>query len=297
MPKTKVLILGGTGMLGHTLLRYLSPNPALEVRATVRKLDLGKVVFPPELRTKLVPKIDAACQAMIRDYLYAHQPDVVINCIGLIKQIQKQQSSAAMIAINTVLPHQLANYCNHTHSRLIQISTDCVFSGKQGNYRETDPPDPEDLYGITKQFGELRYPNCLTLRTSIIGHELRGKYGLVEWFLAQSGAVKGYRRVIYTGLPTIELARFITTYILPRPELEGLYQLSANPISKYELLNLIGKRYDRTTIIEPDEQVQCDRSLDSTRLRQLTGYQPPPWSDLVDRMYQDYQNNSAYHTT
>jgi dTDP-4-dehydrorhamnose reductase len=294
MPKNKVLILGGTGMLGHTLLRYLAQNPAFEVTATVRQLDLVQTIFPPELQSRLIPKIDAVRPDTVRDYLYAQQPDIVINCIGLVKQIQKQQAPAAMIAINAVLPHQLANYCARHHSRLIQISTDCVFSGIQGNYRETDPPDPEDLYGITKQFGEIRYPNCLTLRTSIIGHELRGQYGLVEWFLAQSGPIKGYTKAIYSGLPTVELARFIAMYVLPDPKLEGLFQLSANPISKYELLNLIRHRYGKTIRIEPDDRVECDRSLDSTLLRRRTGYQPPSWDELVDRMYRDYQSNPAY---
>lgn len=294
MPKTKVLILGGTGMLGHTLLHHFAANPALDVRATVRQPDLSYALFPPELRSKLVPNLDVAQPEVICDYLCANHPDVVINCIGLIKQIQDQQSPAALIAINAVLPHRLANYCSQSHSRLIQISTDCVFSGTQGNYQETDPPDPEDLYGITKQLGEIRYPNCLTLRTSIIGHELRGKYGLAEWFLNQSSPVKGYTKAIYSGLPTIELARFIADYVLPKPKLEGLFHLSSNPISKYDLLNLIKYRYAKTIQIEPEVQVTCDRSLDSTLLRKLTGYQPPSWNQLVDQMYQDYQVNPAY---
>jgi dTDP-4-dehydrorhamnose reductase len=297
MPKTKVLILGGTGMLGHTLFKHLATHPNFEVSATIRNNEFNPDWFAPELLAKLTPNLDAACPAALGDYLNAQQPEVIINCIGLIKQIQNQQSPAAMIAINAVLPHQLANYCSQIHTRLIHISTDCVFSGSQGNYRETDRPDPEDLYGVTKQLGEISYPNCLTLRTSIIGHELRGKYGLVEWFLAQSGPVKGYTRAIYSGLPTIELARFITTYVLPNPKLEGLFQLSSEPISKYDLLNLIRQRYAKSIQVEPDTQVECDRSLDSTPLRRRTGYQPPSWNDLVDRMFHDYQANKAYRFT
>jgi dTDP-4-dehydrorhamnose reductase len=295
MKKTKVLILGGAGMLGHTLFYHLSKNAALEVTASTRNFDLCSRYFSPQLCSKLTPNLDADRPATIEAYLNASQPDVAVNCIGLIKQIQNQQSPAAMIAINAVLPHQLANFCSQTHTRLIHVSTDCVFSGNQGNYRETDPPDPKDLYGITKQLGEISYPNCLTLRTSIIGHELRGKYGLVEWFLSQSGLVKGYTKAIYSGFPTIELARFIETYVLPNQKLEGLLQLSANPISKYELLNLIKQRYAKSTPIEPDAQVKCARNLDSALLRKLTGYQPPSWSDLIDQMFQNYWENPAYH--
>jgi dTDP-4-dehydrorhamnose reductase len=183
-----------------------------------------------------------------------------------------------------MLPHRLARLCALAGARLVHISTDCVFNGRAGNYRESDISDAEDLYGKSKFIGEVAYPHAITLRTSIIGHELASAHGLVGWFLQQRGKVNGYRRAIFSGLPTVELARVIRSVILPRPDLSGLYHVASTPISKLELLQLVASAYGTSVEIEPDDRVAIDRSLNADRFREATGYVAPPWPVLVGQM-------------
>jgi dTDP-4-dehydrorhamnose reductase len=159
-----------------------------------------------------------------------------------------------------------------------------VFTGRQGHYRESDAPDALDLYGRSKLLGEVDEPNAVTLRTSIIGHELSSAHGLVGWFLAQDGCVRGFTRAVFSGLPTVELAKVIRDYVLPRPDLRGLWHVSSDPIAKYDLLQLVKTAYGKPIEIVRDEQLVIDRSLDSTRFRVATGWQPAPWAELVDSM-------------
>jgi dTDP-4-dehydrorhamnose reductase len=183
-----------------------------------------------------------------------------------------------------MLPHRLARLCDLAGARLVHVSTDCVFSGTKGMYTESDFPDANDLYGRSKYLGEVDYPNAITLRTSIIGHELEGARSLLCWFLAQSNSVRGFTKAVFSGVPTVEMARIIRDFVLPRPELHGLYHVSVAPISKYELLKLVAQTYGTLTAIEPSDQVVIDRSLDSTRFRASTGYRPPAWPELVRTM-------------
>jgi dTDP-4-dehydrorhamnose reductase len=164
------------------------------------------------------------------------------------------------------------------------MSTDCVYPGDQGMYVESDPSDAKDLYGRSKFLGEVDYPNALTLRTSIIGHELDGCRSLVGWFLSQSGIITGYTKAIFSGLPTVEIARIIRDFILPNPSLRGLYHVSADPINKYDLLCLVAKTYGKDIDIRMDDKFVIDRSLDSSRFRKATGYLPKPWTELVASM-------------
>jgi dTDP-4-dehydrorhamnose reductase len=209
---------------------------------------------------------------------------VVINCIGLIKQIKNADDPLVAIPINSLLPHRLAQLCGVTGARLVHMSTDCVFFGDRGMYTEADISDAKDLYGRSKYLGEVDYPNAVTLRTSIIGHELNGTNSLVGWFLAQHGSVKGFRRAIFSGLPAFELARIIRDYVIPDPDLHGVYHVSADPINKFDLLNLISNVYGKKIDITPDDNFIINRSLDSTRFREATGYQPKPWPELVRQM-------------
>jgi dTDP-4-dehydrorhamnose reductase len=159
-----------------------------------------------------------------------------------------------------------------------------VFRGTIGNYTEAMTPDAEDLYGRSKLLGEVDYPHAVTLRTSIIGRELGTSHGLVEWFLGAAGPVRGFTRAIFSGLPTDELVRVIARHVLPRPELSGVWHLSSDPISKYDLLLLLREAYGRTIGIEPDAELVLDRSLDSSRFRGATGYTPPAWPALIRSM-------------
>ncbi len=291
----KILILGITGMLGHTLWGHLCTDSNWEVYGTCRKTDLLPQNLPEVFHLERVtPEVDAEDFVALRQVIEHLRPDWVINCIGLIKQQQLAQEAVAAISLNALLPHLLAEVCKENGARLLHISTDCVFSGASGGYSEKDTADAEDLYGRTKLLGEVDYPHCLTLRTSIIGHELQGKHGLLEWFLAQKGTVKGYKRAIFSGLPTIELSRIIGDYVLPSNDLQGIYHVSANAISKYDLLNLVAQRYITQTAIQPDEEFIIDRSLVSSRFLKVTGYIPPHWPELVEEMYQHFLKAPFY---
>ncbi len=289
----RLMILGGTGMLGHTLFRYLSAQDNLDVYATARSAAGLDRWFAPRLIEKIRTDVDADNFDTVIRALAAVQPDIVINCIGLIKQLPLANDPLSAITINSQLPHRLSLICRAAGARMIHISTDCVFDGQKGNYRETDPSNATDLYGRSKYLGEVTYDHCVTLRTSIIGHELKGRLGLVEWFRAQSGPVLGFTKAIYTGFPTIELASVIHRFVLPDASLRGVYHVASSPISKYELLLLVARKYSKQNMIMPVDDVRIDRSLDGTRFCQATGYRPPTWPELIDRMYLHYRE-SAY---
>lgn len=284
----KVLVLGGTGMLGHTLFNSLFEDPCLDVYTTVRSVKELSVWLPKDRMKKVYPDVDIYHTDCIVKVLAEVKPDIVVNCIGIIKQVPEAQDPITTISANALLPHRIAWLCGTSGSRFIHVSTDCVFDGEKGSYVESDFSNAIDLYGRTKFLGEVVYPHCVTLRTSIIGHELKGNYGLVEWFLSQKENVRGYRKVIYSGFPTVEFSGIIRDYVIPNPEMTGLYHVSSTPISKYELLKLIAAQYSKPIEIEPDNTIQINRSLDSSKFRSLTGYNPPTWTELIRGMYNDY---------
>lgn len=270
-------------MLGNAALRLFAGDENFDAFGTVRSPH-SVTLFPYELRAKLIHGLDVEnLDGMLRlfDLL---KPEVVINCIGLVKQLSEADDPLAAIPINSVLPHRLARVCAVAGARLVHMSTDCVFSGTKGGYIESDFADAMDLYGRSKFLGEVDYPNAITLRTSIIGHELSGHRSLIGWFLAQEGRVKGFKRAVFSGLPTIELARVISDYVIPNEGLRGLYHVSAEPINKFDLLTLVAKAYGKQINIEADEDFVIDRSLDSSRFREVTGYKPATWVELVDSM-------------
>lgn len=299
MNKTKrILILGGTGMLGHALLRYFSAVPDHDVYATARSMVGLDKYFPKELLDRFcADQVDVNDFESVIRALATIKPDVVINCIGIIKQLPQANDPLTAISLNALLPHRISLICQAAGARMIHISTDCVFDGKKGMYTEDDQSNAEDLYGRTKFLGEVNYPHCVTLRTSIIGHELKGGYGLIEWFLSQPQKVRGFRKAIYSGFPTVELARIIHDHVLPNPDLSGVYHVSSEPTSKYELLCGVAERYDRKTQIEPDDDFVQDRSLDSTAFREKTGYKPPSWDKLIEMMHNDFQANRRFYKT
>lgn len=279
-----VLVLGATGMLGNAMLRYFAATGQHHVAGSARSA-AGVRMLAPDLQSRVITGVDVENVDSLARLLAQLRPHVVINCVGLIKQLTEADDPLQAIPINALLPHRLARLCLLAGARLVHISTDCVFAGSRSLYREQDPADAQDLYGRSKHLGEVDYPNAVTLRTSIIGHELAGAHGLVSWFLAQAGAVRGFTRAVFSGLPTVELARVISDHVLPHPELHGLHHVSAAPISKYELLRLIAQTYGKTIEITPDEGLVIDRSLDSSRFRSLTNYNPPGWPELVRSMH------------
>ena len=279
----KVLVLGSTGMLGNAVLRLFAQSAGYEVVGSVRSTSALRLL-PADLSDRVICGVDVEQVDSLIGLFSKVQPDVVINCIGLVKQLAEADDPLAAIPINSLLPHRLSRLCGVAGARLVHMSTDCIFSGAKGMYTEADMSDAKDLYGRSKYLGEVDYPHAITLRTSIIGHELNGGHSLLGWFLAQQESVKGFRRAIFSGLPTVELARVIRDHVIPHPKLRGVHHVSADPINKFDLLNLMASVYGKKIDIAEDDIFMIDRSLDSTRFREATGYQPQPWPELVRRM-------------
>lgn len=280
----RALVLGVTGMLGHDVFRVLSASPELEVWGTLRN-SAGLSYFSEKHHEYILSGVDVLDHDALTTVLTRLRPDIVVNCVGLIKQLADANDPLVALPINALLPHRLARLCALGGTRLIHVSTDCVFSGSKGLYVESDLSDAEDLYGKSKYIGELRdLPHAVTLRTSIIGHELSSNHALLDWFLSQNGSVKGYRKAIFSGLPTVELARVIRDYVIPSRQLHGLYHVSVKPIDKYSLLKLVAEVYGKEIKIVPDDNLVIDRSLDSTNFQNATGYTPPTWRELIEQM-------------
>jgi dTDP-4-dehydrorhamnose reductase len=282
----KVLVLGGEGMLGHKAYQILSEE--FDVYVTFLRFEkrIEKTgIFPAD---KIFDKVDAFQFDSFKKVIDLINPDVVFNCIGIIKQLKEAHNPKITIYINSLFPHLIAEYGSRCGFKLIHMSTDCIFSGKKGDYIEEDMSDADDLYGRSKFLGEVGYGNNLTLRTSIIGRELFSQNALVEWFLSQNKqSVKGYARSIYTGLTTIALCREVSRTIRDHPDLCGLYHVSADKIDKYALLNLIKKEYRMDISINPEYDNICDRSLDSSRYRVKLGFKPPRWEKMIKEMAED----------
>ena len=280
----KVLILGAGGMLGNAVIRMMCDKQHLEVFGTIRSNNVPKI-FSTEITKKIITGFDVTYRDSLVKLFADIKPDVVINCVGLVKQLAEVDDPLIALPINAILPHQLANLCRLTEARLVHISTDCVFSGTKGNYKETDTSDATDLYGKSKYIGEVNYAHAITLRTSIIGHELQSAHGLIDWFLAQQGSCKGFNQAVFSGLPTTVLAAIIRDIVLPKPELSGVYHVAAKPISKYDLLSLVAKVYGKAIDIIPDDQLVIDRSLNADRFKSATGYEAPSWEELIRTMH------------
>ena len=283
--KKNILVLGASGMLGNSIMRYFSEDPDFNVFGTVRNLN-NLQDCTPNFISKLIVGVDADSMDSIVSAFIKSKPDIVVNCIGLVKQLSLSDDPLTALPINAILPHRLAALSAVSGARFIHISTDCVFSGNDGMYVETDITDAKDLYGISKRLGEVSLKNSVTLRTSIIGHELAGKKSLVDWFLSQNDEVNGYSEAIFSGLPTVEIAHIIKTFVIPNVSLTGIYHVSAEPINKYDLLILVANIYQKNINIVKDNRYKIDRSLDSTRFKVKTNYSPPSWPQLIKNMFE-----------
>lgn len=286
----RILILGASGMIGSALYKRLSAASNLEVYGGVRDLSVQKYFAAP-LQGRLVRYDDITASESIHFILKRVKPDVVINCAGLTKHKKEADNIEVAMPINAVMPHQLAAACDHESVRFIHISSDCVFSGKKGGYVEDDVPDAVDIYGRSKALGEVSLGNAITLRTSTIGHELHTNYGLLEWFLSQDKECQGFSKAIFSGLPSVVFAEVIMDFVLPNPDLRGLYHVSADPINKYELLWMIANIYGKKIKINQDEEFTIDRSLNYQKFKAATGYTPISWPLLIESMY---ANKSKY---
>ena len=279
----KVLIVGGSGMLGHKLVQTLSDK--FDLWTTLRTTFNEYEHFGIFDKRKTLENIDVENFTTVEKAIVNLKPDVIVNAVGIIKQLPSAKNIIKTLTVNSIFPHQLAEISNQIKARLITISTDCVFTGKKGKYIEKDVSDAEDLYGKSKYLGEVASENCLTVRTSIIGRELNTSHSLIEWFLSNEGkSVKGYANAIYSGFPTIIMADIIGDIIENHPRLQGLYHVSSESISKYDLLKLVKDAYRADVRIKPYDDFIIDRSLDSARYREATGFQPLPWREMIDKM-------------
>jgi dTDP-4-dehydrorhamnose reductase len=286
--KGSVLVLGAAGMLGHKVFQRLSASceTVAAVRSRWEELPDAVRQVLPRAQTRNIG--DAGNWETLAVRLDEMRPAVVVNCIGIIKQRSEAKSALPSLTINSLLPHRLAEHVATWDGRLIHFSTDCVFNGRRGNYREDDQSDAEDLYGKSKFLGEVATGNAVTLRTSIIGRELTGHRSLLDWFLSQHGAsVRGFRRAIYSGITTNEMAKVVEMVISHFPGLSGLFQVVSEPITKYDLLGLLRDAYGRDIAIEPDDREVCDRSMNGDRFRKATGWQAPAWPELVRHLAAD----------
>ena len=280
-------------MLGHQLVKSWSER--FDVWTTLRG-DFSSVErFGIFDQKKTIENVSAENFDSIVKAFSIARPQIVVNCIGVIKQLKTSKDPIPTLTINSIFPHRAANLCRASGARFITLSTDCVFSGMRGNYSDADAPDATDLYGQSKHWGEVEGENWLTIRTAIIGRELGTAHSLVDWFLSnRGGRVKGFTKAIYTGFPTIVLADILGNVIENYKELSGLWHVSSEPINKYELLRLINDAFDAIIEIEPFEDFYCDRSLDSTRFRQATNFKPETWKEMVKRMSLKSVNSQQY---
>jgi dTDP-4-dehydrorhamnose reductase len=280
----KILVLGATGLLGNAMFRSMSKASGARVTGTIRR-EADRSLFAPTHAGRLTVVGDIEHPDALVRLCDAAEPDVVINCIAVGRPAPPDPLRS--IEVYSVLPRRLSHLCRLSGARLIQVSSDGVFSGSRGSYTEGDLPDANDIYGVAKLLGEISEPHAFTVRTSIIGHELKSRGGLLEWFLSQQGQCSCYTRAIFSGFPTIVLADLIRDVVIPHPGLHGIYHMATRPISKFDLLQLVAKRYGRAIELIADDRASPDRSLTADRFRKATGYTPPDWPELVDLMYFD----------
>lgn len=281
----RVLVVGATGTLGHRVC--MDWGERFECFGTVREPVAERVagLLSP---TTLIAGVTVEEPDSLRPAFEQAKPDVVLNCIGAVKQAEAGQQAVPAIRINSLFPHQLAALCEEHSARMLHVSTDCVFSGARGNYSEKDVPDATDIYGRSKLLGEVAGEGLLTVRTSLIGRELRGTLGLLEWLISnRGGSVRGFSRAVFSGFTTTALAGELAHLITEQPGLNGIWHLAAEPIDKLTLLTMLNEALDLGIRIEPDADVAINRALDSSRLRNVTGRQPRRWDEMVDELSAD----------
>ncbi len=280
-------MLGAGGMLGHKLSQRLGRS--FDTVGAAREGAAGLKQIQSVTRVPTVGGLDVTTTPTVLRILDETQPTVVVNCVGIVKQRPNALDTAQSVRINSLFPHELAAMCHERHIRLVHVSTDCVFSGDRGSYRESDRPDPVDVYGLSKLLGEVHTSNAITLRTSIIGRELCNFHSLLEWFLRQpiDAEVKGYTRAVFSGFTTIALGDEIARLISDYPQVSGTYHVSAEPISKFKLLSMVKEVFGVRCTIIPDDAFHCDRSLVSDKYRSDVSFTPPSWKQMLEELASD----------
>jgi len=281
----KILIIGSHGMAGHVIKKILLETDRFLIFDIARSDQYGKVSY----------QMDVTNFDKLKTILIDLKPDYTINCIGILNNEAENHPSKAIL-INSFLPHFLSETCELIGKKLIHISSDCVFSGLLGNYKENDFKDGFGYYAQTKALGEIDYGNNLTIRTSIIGPELKPNgIGLLHWFLNQRNKINGYTNVMWTGVSTIYLAKFILNILLEN-DITGVIHLNNNKkISKYEILNIFKILFDRKKlVINKFDKIKIDKSIINTRI-DFT-YTVPPYDEMFFEMKEwILQNRNIYN--
>lgn len=276
-----VVVFGASGMLGHKMLQILSSR--FNVTGTLRGANRSQILE----EYNLYEGVDVKNFVSVTTALNELDPDVIVNCIGIVKQLKESDDFNISHMLNSEFPHKLCTYAKSHGMQVIHISTDCVFDGKTGMYTENSIPNATDIYGRTKFTGELHDINAVTLRTSIIGREIDTTHGLLEWFLSKkSGVVYGYEKSIFSGVTTNELSNLVGNIIFKGKNLSGLYHVAATPINKFDLLTMINsylKPNERITINAIDGDI-INRSLVGSKLKIAFNYSPPPWKNMLDEV-------------
>jgi dTDP-4-dehydrorhamnose reductase len=286
----RILILGVNGMIGHRLFSYFAER--YETYGTLRD---ASATITAVNRERVINGIDVRDFERLSNAIANIKPNIVLNCTGIVKQISEKHAVSEQILLNAVIPHRLAELSQSMNFKSVTFSSDCVFDGLRGDYTEDDTPNATDIYGATKALGEVDYANALTIRTSTVGIEIGTKHGLVEWFLSQRGQIDGYARAIYSGLTTLELARYVEHILVSCPDLFGLHQAAADKISKFELLNMLSEKLDRRDIeIVKNIDFKCDRSLDGSNLQSLTQYCVPSWDAMLTVLVSEIEHREKF---
>lgn len=285
--KLKILVLGMSGMIGCEIFKFFNNSGEYIVYGSSRK----NKSFSKSFNKNILYDFNVFNKKKWKVKINSIKPDVIINCIGITKHIKADDKEFE--TVNSTFPKELSILCNKISAKLIQISTDCVFSGTKGFYSEKDVPDSKDIYGLSKIQGEIIQSPHLTLRTSTIGHEILTKNGLLEWFLSQSESCKGYPNAIFSGITTYELSKALEKIIKKNFNLSGLYHLSSSPISKYNLLKLIKKTYSKKIKIEKDCSFIINRTLNGEKLKKAINYRTNSWEYMIEEMFNENKGDKV----
>jgi dTDP-4-dehydrorhamnose reductase len=290
----KVLILGVVGMLGHMAHRVFSKHH--ETYATCREpYEDNTLIHPFVDKQHCFDNVNVLNSSGMKNLLQKLQPQVIINGVGVIKQKKESKDPIPSLRVNSLFPHELAQLADEVGAKMIQISTDCVFSGRQGMYTEDSPEDPVDIYGRTKLLGEVTRAPHLTLRTSFVGRQLRDSVSLFEWFIAQrNGQAKGFKYAIYSGLTSQALSEVLLQIVDKHPALTGLYNVASEPINKYDLLGRLNDLMQLNIQLAPETQFHCDRSLNGQRFTAQTGITVPSWEAMLSQFVADAPNYETW---
>ncbi len=288
----KVLILGADGMIGHKMAQSLYEEHSLEIILNSRS------------NSKILRQLYPNCKIYEYDFLKDDvnnlldiiSPDLIINAAGITIRRGIEDFKKASL-INSIFPHKIDNWASKFDKKLIHFSTDCVYSGKKGDYLDNDTPDAEDNYGKSKASGEIISKNTLTIRSSMVGREIFNKTELLEWVVSNKNKkISGYENVIYSGVTTLWMSKTIIKILAKLPELNGIYNVSSEPISKYDLINKINKHFKLNIDIEADSSFFSNKSLNSSKFFLKSNIEKPDWDQMLLNLYNDSKkNNNLYN--